>query len=281
MPKSDSDPELLSTRTQKLLRSHGMSQASLAHLIGVNPAHMSRLLNGARPFTLRQVEEIAKALSITVADLVVGTDHADDVKAMGTLVPRELYEAVLEQVAAARLQSQEAGAVAARAAEELRIVAAQLADSDGQRASLAALQVSAQAERDAAVASGSTTIRERDEARVIAEAARRDLDSQSLQLREARAQLDATRRAAAESASAARQSETTNAGLRAEVAQLRAALATANQRVIANFDAYKQREAEVIALRGAVKKADSRAAGVSILSALVGLGLGVAATGKE
>jgi transcriptional regulator with XRE-family HTH domain len=289
-PETEGDPknrehftdlEPFADRVRDLLRERGMSQAVLAELIGINPSHMSRLLNGDRAFMLYHVEQIAKAFSITAADLVAGTDHEDDVKAMGTLIPRAEYEAVLQTLAQVRADAQAIAAGNTRLTEENAELVAQIAQARAVAAKVAEDLSAAEAAkadtlRDLSKARAEKTEADRktDVARRESEAARTAGGEERLArmaadglAREQRAQINTLRQGLAAAQADSLQHEATIRGLRGEVAYLRHALTEANRLANANYAAYQRASAQLA-------QAGGQALALSVGATLFGLAVG-------
>lgn len=269
-------PKRLVDRVQRLRGDRKMSQAALAEAIGVRPPQMSRLLSGAREFNASHVEALAKAFGLPIADLLAGTDHEDDIKAMGALVPRAEYEGVLEKLAEALAKVQELEAAHSRIDAEQTALRAQLIASESLCARAAEEAAAERARADESSLATAVARRERDEARLSGDAAKGERDAAAMQAREQRAQSDALRRGLGVAQSQVRQHEATIAGLQSEVRQLQVKLWESNRQVNANFDAYKQMEARVGQLRAQLQQAGQSTVGASLLTAVIGLGLGAA-----
>lgn len=66
----------LSERIAELLRARGLSQRVVAKRAGIERSHFSRLVRGLRPIADEPLARIARALAISVEDLVAGTERA-------------------------------------------------------------------------------------------------------------------------------------------------------------------------------------------------------------
>ncbi len=232
--------ERLGARVRRLLLERGIAQAALAELTRASRSQLSRMIAGRRRWTPHHIEAVARALDMTPEDLVAGTDAADILRANGATVEREYAEQLAGELAAvtARLQ--------------------------GAEAELAAL------------------LKERDDSEQAKQALAADLEKARLQ----------ANTAAAREREAVRQAELTavdvgklrqqNATLQREVISLRGVAAamdenitSANQQIVANYDAWQQAEAERSRLARLLGAASSSATGAALFSGLVGLGIGV------
>lgn len=66
--------EKLADRVKRIREAKNLKQGDLAHAAKLDPAALSRILGGERDPRMDQLIEIAKALDVTVADLVGDTD---------------------------------------------------------------------------------------------------------------------------------------------------------------------------------------------------------------
>lgn len=62
-------------RIREFRKKAGLSQAELGERIGMHQTHVGNIENGARSLTIEWARRIAKALDVTVADLLCGDDN--------------------------------------------------------------------------------------------------------------------------------------------------------------------------------------------------------------
>ena len=64
-------------RIRELRKRSGLSQAELGERLGLSPGQVSHLENGARNLTLEWMKRIARALDVSVVDLLTAEDNPD------------------------------------------------------------------------------------------------------------------------------------------------------------------------------------------------------------
>ena len=268
----------LSDRIRCILGERGMSQATLADLAGVSTSMLSRLLSGQRAYNLYSLEQIAKAFDLSPPDLVVGTDHEDMIKAMGTLVPREEFEKVNGELADALSKVQEltatvSGMEATQGArdDQIKEMALEHAAVADDLAGVTAKYADAQSTTRRAIS-------ERDEARRTLDEALAERDEAIIRVDEARAQANTTRSSLVGAQSLLRTRNAEAHGLRSEITMLRRQLEEANQQTRTNYDAYRQMELRVQQFEDHLEHVGKLNVGWSIFTALVGATAGAVAT---
>lgn len=70
--------QILGRNVRRLRRAKGLSQEALAHEIDMKRSYLSDLERGTRNPSIRALERLAIALSVSAADLVSETDSPGD-----------------------------------------------------------------------------------------------------------------------------------------------------------------------------------------------------------
>lgn len=72
MPKQSSITDRFGERIRSLRKERGLSQEALAELSGLDRTYVSGIERGIRNVALRNIEALAKALRVSLADLFDG-----------------------------------------------------------------------------------------------------------------------------------------------------------------------------------------------------------------
>lgn len=72
MPKQSSITDRFGERIRSLRKERGLSQEALAELSGLDRTYVSGIERGIRNIALRNIEALAKALRVSLADLFDG-----------------------------------------------------------------------------------------------------------------------------------------------------------------------------------------------------------------
>ena len=98
-PAPSASPQIaIGERIQKLLGDLNQTPAWLAERVGVSRSTITRILKAERNPVAETLQDIAPVLGVTLAQLVLGTDAAERVKASDQFVARSDYDSAVRQV---------------------------------------------------------------------------------------------------------------------------------------------------------------------------------------